>query len=67
MKLYNSLDNPGPGQYAPDKYTNNVRPKTPSWKIGTGKRTDLNPGDKSTPGVGNYNISKSYTLINHLQ
>ena len=57
--LYNSLDNPGPGQYAPDKYTNNVRPKTPSWKIGTGKRPDLNPGDKSTPGVGNYNISKN--------
>ena len=68
--LYNSLDNPGPGQYAPDKYTNNVRPKTPSWKIGTGKRPDLNPGDKSTPGVGNYNISKNigsggpkYTIV----
>ena len=67
--LYNSLDNPGPGQYAPDKYTNNVRPKTPSWKIGTGKRPDLNPGDKSTPGVGNYNISKNigggpkYTIL----
>ena len=67
--LYNSVDNPGPGQYAPDKYTNNVRPKTPSWKIGTGKRPDLNPGDKSTPGVGNYNISKNigggpkYTIL----
>ena len=57
--LYNSVDNPGPGQYTPDKYTNNVRPKTPSWKIGTEKRPDLNPGDKSTPGVGNYNISKN--------
>ena len=57
--LYNSIDNPGPGQYAPDRYTDHVRPKTPSWKIGTGKRPDLNPGDKSTPGVGNYDISKS--------
>ena len=68
--LYNSVDNPGPGQYAPDKYTNTVRTKTPSWKIGTGKRPDLNPGDKSTPGVGNYNISKNigtggpkYTIV----
>ena len=67
--LYNSVDNPGPGQYAPDKYTNNIRPKTPSWKIGTGKRPDLNQGDHSTPGVGNYNISKNlgggpkYTIL----
>ena len=56
--LYNSVDNPGPGQYGPDNCTNMVRPKTPAWKIGTGKRQDLHPGDKSTPGVGNYNISK---------
>lgn len=56
--LYNSTENPGPGCYGPDNCTNAVRPKTPSWKIGTGKRPDLNPGDKSTPGVGNYNVSK---------
>ena len=43
--------------------------KTPAWKIGTGKRQDLHPGDKSTPGVGNYNISKNigggpkYTIL----
>lgn len=68
--LYNSLDNPGPGAYGPANCTNFVRPKTPSWKIGTGKRPDLNPGDKSTPGVGNYEISKGigsgapkYTMV----
>ena len=67
--LYNSLDNPGPGQYGPDNCTNVVRPKTPAWKIGTGKRQDLHQGDKSTPGVGNYNISKGigggpkYTIV----
>ena len=68
--LYNSLDNPGPGQYGPDRCTNQVRPKTPTWKIGTGKRPDLNPGDKTVPGVGNYNISKGigsggpkYTMV----
>ena len=37
-----------------------------SW---TAKRPDLNPGDKLTPGVGNYNISKGigggpkYTIV----
>ena len=67
--LYNSLDNPGPGQYGPDNCTNVVRPKTPAWKLGTGKRQDLHQGDKSTPGVGNYNISKGigggpkYTIV----
>lgn len=67
--LYNSIDNPGPGQYGPDNCTNQVRPKTPAWKIGTAKRPDLNPGDKLTPGVGNYNISKGigggpkYTIV----
>ena len=67
--LYNSLDNPGPGQYGPDNCTNMVRHKTPAWKIGTGKRPELNPGDKTTPGVGNYNISKGigggpkYTIV----
>ena len=69
--FYNSMDNPGPGQYAPHRYTNTVRPKTLSCKIGIGKRVDLNPGDKSTPEVGNYNISKNignggrpkYTMI----
>ena len=67
--LYNSLDNPGPGQYGPENYTNMVRPKTPAWKIGTGKRPELNPGDRTTPGVGNYNISKGigggpkYTIV----
>ena len=53
------MDNPGPGQYAPHRYTNTVRPKTLSCKIGIGKKVDLNPGDKSTPEVGNYNISKN--------
>lgn len=67
--LYNSLDNPGPGQYGPENYTNMVRPKTPAWKIGTGQRPELNPGDKTTPGVGNYNVSKGigggpkYTIL----
>ena len=56
--LYNSMDYPGPGQYGPDNCTNKVRPKTPAWKIGTGQRPELNPGDKTTPGVGNYNITK---------
>ena len=56
--LYNSMENPGPGQYGPDNCINNVRPKTPAWKIGTGLRPELNPGDKTTPGVGNYNITK---------
>ena len=56
--LYNSADFPGPGQYGPDNCTNKVRPKTPAWKIGTGLRPELNPGDKNTPGVGNYNITK---------
>ena len=51
-------ENPGPGQYAPDANTDFVRPKTPSWKIGTGLRPDLNPVDKSVPGPGNYNISQ---------
>ena len=68
--LYDSSDNPGPGAYGPENLTNYVRPKTPSWKIGTGKRPDLNPGDKTTPGVGNYNVSKAigtggpkYTMV----
>lgn len=67
--LYNSCENPGPGQYRPDNYTNQIRPKTPAWKIGTGKRPDLNPGDRSVPGVGNYNITKGigngpkYTMV----
>ena len=56
--LYNSMENPGPGQYGPDNCINKVRPKTPAWKIGTGLRPELNPGDKTTPGVGNYNITK---------
>lgn len=49
---------PGPGGYNPRNCTNQVRPKTPSWRIGTAKRPNLNPGDPSTPGVGNYNIGK---------
>jgi len=67
--LYRSMDNPGPGQYGIDNSNKLVRPKTPAWKIGTGKRPDLNPGDKSTPGVGNYNVSKGlgngpkYTIL----
>ena len=35
-----------------------VRPKTPAWKIGTEQRPELIQGDRSTPGVGNYNIAK---------
>lgn len=56
--LYNSMDNPGPGHYGIDNSNKILRPKTPAWKIGTEKRPDLNPCDKSTPGVGNYNVSK---------
>ena len=60
-------ENPGPGQYAPDANTDFVRPKTPSWKIGTGLRPDLNPVDKSVPGPGQYqplyrNGSAKYTM-----
>ena len=56
--LYNSINYPGPGQYGPDNCINVVRPKTPAWKIGTEQRPELNQGDRSTPGVGNYNIAK---------
>ena len=67
--LYNAIDNPGPGQYGTDNCYNQVKTKNPSWKIGTAKRPSLNPGDKSTPGVGNYNVSKGvgggpkYTIV----
>ena len=54
--LYNSVDNPGFGQYGPSNFINMVRPKTPKWKICTGKRPELNRGYKTTLGVGNYNI-----------
>ena len=56
-------------QYGPDNCTNIVRPKTPVWKIGTGKRPELNPWDNTTPGVGNYNTPKGigggpkYTIV----
>ena len=59
--LYNSIENPGPGQYSATN-TNYYRPKTPSWKIGTGNRPDLNPADKSVPGPGNYNVSRGLGL-----
>lgn len=41
---------PGPAHYTPASSTNCVRPKTPSWRIGTAKRPNLNPGDATTPG-----------------
>ena len=44
------LTNPGPAHYTPASSTNCVRPKTPSWRIGTAKRPNLNPGDPTTPG-----------------
>ena len=53
---------PGPGNYEIRTCTNFTRPKSSTWRIGTAKRPDLNPGDKTTPGVGNYNIGKS--LVN---
>lgn len=48
---------PGPGQYGPDQATKLVRPKTPSWKIGTSLRPNVG-GERNVPGVGNYNISQ---------
>ena len=56
--LYDDMENPGPGTYGPDKGTNLVRPKTPSWKIGTSERPNLNGPDRGVPGVGNYTVTK---------
>lgn len=67
--IYRFRDSPGPGQYKAETSAINVRSKTPSWVIGTGKRPPLNPIDKYVPSVGNYNISQSlgngpkYTMV----
>ena len=53
-----NMEYPGPGTYGPDKGTNLVRPKTPSWKIGTSERPNLNGPDRGVPGVGNYTVTK---------
>jgi hypothetical protein len=49
-------DNPGPSQYSPS-YNTSTRPKSPTWSMGKGTRTNMNPMD-FVPGTGSYNISK---------
>lgn len=44
---------PGPGQYNATN-TNNYRPKTPCYKIGTAKRDGLNRFTEGNPGPGQY-------------
>jgi hypothetical protein len=63
-KNFDKLGNnyvPGPGQYNeinPNKY----RPKTPAYKIGTGKRRGLYD-DLEYPGPGQYGPDKSTNLV----
>ncbi len=47
---------PGPGQYTP-AHNVSTRPKSPTWSMGTGTRTQLNPTEL-VPGPGNYNVRK---------
>ena len=47
---------PGPGQYTPAQNLP-TRPKSPTWSMGTGTRTQLNPTEM-VPGPGNYNVRK---------
>lgn len=58
--LNSSMTNgPGPGAYNDLNSIKNIRDKKPSWKIGTAGRTSLNENGLSSPGPGNYNISKN--------
>ena len=50
---------PGPDKYLVKDQCNSKRPKSPTWKIGTGKRPPLYKNNK-TPGVGLYSLRKSY-------
>ncbi len=50
---------PGPNKYSINDKFNSKRPKSPTWKIGTGKRPPLYMNNK-TPGVGIYSLRKSY-------
>ena len=49
----------GPGKYSPESSRLDIRSRTPTWKIGTGKRPELIFIDTSLPGVGAYTLSKS--------
>ena len=50
---------PGPNKYMVKDKINSKKPKSPTWKIGTGKRPPLYKNNK-TPGVGIYSLRKSY-------
>ena len=49
---------PGPNKYLIKDKFSSKRPKSPTWKIGTGKRPPLYMNNK-TPGVGIYSLRKS--------
>ena len=49
---------PGPGQYTPDGANVAVRPKSPTWKIGTGQRPPFSETFPN-PGPGNYEYTNS--------
>ena len=49
---------PAPNKYSINDKFNSKRPKSPTWKIGTGKRPPLYMNNK-TPGVGIYSLRKS--------
>lgn len=48
---------PGPGQYNPS--VDASKENLGGVRIGTGPRSNLNPGNKEIPGPGSYNISNS--------
>jgi len=58
-ELYNiEASFPGPNKYSINDKFNSKRPKSPTWRIGTGKRPPLYKNNK-TPGVGLYSLRKS--------
>ena len=58
-ELYNIEPSfPAPNKYSINDKFNSKRPKSPTWKIGTGKRPPLYMNNK-TPGVGIYSLRKS--------
>ena len=50
---------PGPNKYEIKDTFNSKKPKSPRWKIGTGKRPKLYQNNNA-PGVGMYSLRKSY-------
>lgn len=60
-QLYESDPNfPSPTTYHPNPLANSTRPKTPSWRIGTGQRPKLY-NTSIAPGPGMYNLSSRST------